>query len=551
MTVEYAGSRLLAAEQHVLGSVLLDATSWPKLGDLQPEDFRHQGHRVIYTAMLELAEKSASIDVDTVVAQLNGRLETVGGRPALLKLREHTSTAETVGNSVDALRGARNIAELPPIDAYADEPRTNGHASKENRPPTSDPFDQIRIAIRADLEAGPAAVDDAEPPRFIQHPHLPEAGANLCAPGETGKTAIALVEKIRVACGMSIYPGADVQNQGPCVLVTAEDGAARARYVLQRALRDGMDSGQLSEAAARAAKEHVRIVGWNSPKYGRIVKVDPQSGEMYRAPVYDLLLEILAPIKPVYVTFDPETLFAPGERYGNDGHAFLAAMIHETAMSMQACVQLLDHVSQNVARSGTVDQYASRGGTAKSDEARLVRQLVTVRPDTLKPTDPRPLAVTDEDIAKGSILQLHWTKLSWFPKWRTGTPVWLRRRGYWFEALRLPLQSQHTEETEQETVQRDLAELNANASVVVDYIRLQLATGRGIRVTASELANEGGPSVKGKRLKRDPVRKAIRHALAEGLLKQLELPKGERQGSRQSYLAPADYQPPAQSESSK
>ncbi len=448
--------------------------------------------------------------------------------------------------------------ELPPVEAYSDEPRANGKNRPYREPPrvngkdspAPDPFEQIRASIRADLEAGPAAIDAAEPPRFIHYPHLPEAGANLCAPGETGKTALTLNEKIRVAIGMPLYPGAQAVRQGPCVLVTAEDGADRARYVLQRALRDGVDNGQLTEPAARAAKELVRIVGWSSPKYGRIVKADPQTGEMYRAPAYDLLLELLAPIKPVYITFDPEALFAPGERYGNDGHAFLAAMIHETAMSMQACVQMLDHVSQNVARSGTVDQYASRGGTAKSDEARMVRQLVAIRPDTLKPTDPRPLEVTRDDIAKGSVLQLHWTKLSWCPKWKTGTPVWLRRRGYWFEALRLPTQTEHAEETEQETARRDLEELNVNASAVVDYIRLQLATGTGIRVTASELANEGGPAVRGKRLKRDPIRRAVRHALAEGLLKQLELPKGERQGARQSYLAPSDYEPPAQPESS-
>lgn len=178
----------------------------------------------------------------------------------------------------------------------------------DDAPP--DPLASIRAAIRADLEAGPAAVDAAEPPRFIQYPHLPEAGANLCAPGETGKTALALNEKIRVACGMPVYPGAEVANQGPCVLITAEDGASRARYVLQRALADGVDNGQLTEAAAAHAKQAVRIIGWDSVRYGRIVKVDPQTGEMYRSPVYDALLELLAPVKPLYITLDPEARYA-------------------------------------------------------------------------------------------------------------------------------------------------------------------------------------------------------------------------------------------------
>lgn len=82
-----------------------------------------------------------------------------------------------------------------------------------------------------------------------------------------------------------------------------------------------------------------------------------------------------------------------------------------------------------------------------------------------------------------------------------------------------------------------------NAAAVVDYVRAQLATGAGVRLTASELANEGGPIVDGKPLKRDTIRRAVRHAVAQGLLTQLGLPKAERQGSRQTYLAPADYRP--------
>ncbi len=425
-----------------------------------------------------------------------------------------------------------------------EEPHARAKGNGKTPPPEpDDPLAAIRASITADLEAGPAAIDAAEPPRFVQYPRLPEAGASLCGPGGTGKTALTLTEKVRVACGLPVYPDTEPCTQGPCVLVTAEDGADRARYVLQRALSDAVDNRQLSDAQANEAKAMIRIVGWNPSRFGRIVNVDRYSGEMYRAPVYDLLLELLAPIQPVYITLDPEALFAPGERYGNDGHAFLAAMMHETAMVMRACVQMLDHVSQNVARMGTVDQYASRGGTAKSDEARLVRQLVAVKPDTLKPDEPLPLLVTMGDVEAGSILRLHWTKLSW-AKPNAAPTVWLRRRGYWFESLRSPSPSEYAAEREQDAVRRDLEELSAHAAAVAEFIRQQLTTGNGIRLTATELANEGGPIAAGKRIKRDPLRRAIRHALAQGLLKQLELPKAERRGQRQTYLAPADYEPP-------
>jgi hypothetical protein len=424
-----------------------------------------------------------------------------------------------------------------PPDWMNEGPDSAGEAPKKG---TDDPLASVRASIIADLEAGPAAIDAAEAPRFVQYPRFPEAGASLCGPGGTGKTALALTEKVRIALGLPAYPDTEPCAQGPCVLVTAEDGADRARYVLQRALADALDNRQISEAQANEAKALIRIVGWNPSHFGRIVKVEQFTGEMYRAPVYDLLLELLAPIEPVYITLDPEALFAPGERYGNDGHAFLSAMMHETAMAMRACVQMLDHVSQNVARTGTVDQYASRGGTAKSDEARLVRQLVGVKPETLKPDEPLPVMATMGDVEAGSILRLYWTKLSW-AKPNAAPPVWLRRRGYWFETLRSPSAAEYAAEREHDAAQRDLEALNRQSAAVVDYVRQQLANGAGVRLTASELANEGGPIVDGKRLKRDTIRRAVRHAVAQGLLTQLELPKAERQGSRQTYLAPADH----------
>ena len=125
--------------------------------------------------------------------------------------------------------------------------------SSANGAEPPDPLASVRAAIRADLEAGPEAVDAALPPEFVQYPHLPKCGANTCAPGETGKTSLALCEKIRVACEMPLYPFAEVQDQGPCVLVTAEDGADRARYVLQRALADGVENRQITERHAELA----------------------------------------------------------------------------------------------------------------------------------------------------------------------------------------------------------------------------------------------------------------------------------------------------------
>lgn len=397
-----------------------------------------------------------------------------------------------------------------------------------------DPLADIRSAIRDDLDAGPAAIDAATPPRFVSYPILPMAGANIAAPGGAGKTTTVLGEMVRVTCGHELY-GYPIDMQGPCVLVTAEDGAAYARYVLQQLLRDGVDSGQLPERAAACAKRDIRIIGWHRATYGPIVTVD-ELGGMRRAPVYDLLLEMLAPLSPVYVTLDPAVLFGAGERFGNDGDAYLAAMLHETALSLGACVQVIDHVAQSVARSGIIDQYAARGGTAKTDNARLARQLVRITPDAAESL-MLPPSITPDDIAAGRILQLHWTKSNYAP---LPPPAWLRRHRFWIEHLRAPNLDEAAAHEAQEREQQGLAD----AAVIVEYVRQQLSVGGGIRLTQRDLESARPTLPSGQPMPRQRVRDAARYATATGMLIHVELPPDERRGQRRTYLAPAPESAP-------
>jgi hypothetical protein len=403
----------------------------------------------------------------------------------------------------------------------------NGHDMQFE--PEADPLADIRTTIRADLEAGAAAIDAAMPPNWVVDRILPVAGANLAGPGGTGKTAVALAEMVRIACGHQLY-GHDVVMQGNCVIVTAEDGAAYSRYVLQQMLSDGLQCGQLPQNAAERAKADIRIIGWNRATFGAIVSVD-QFGGMRRAPVYDLLLELIAAARPVYVTLDPAVLFGPGERYGNDGDAYLASMLHESALSIGACIQLIDHVAQSVARSGIIDQYAARGGTAKTDNARLARQLVRITPDAAEALLVPP-TITPEEIATGRILQLHTTKSNYAPM---PPPAWLRRRRFWIEYLRAPSPDEAANHQTQERGQQT----TADAAGIVEYVRQQLATGDGIRCTQRDLENARPTLAGGRPMSRQRVREAVRTAIATGLLRSQPLPEQERRGQRQTYLAPA------------
>jgi replicative DNA helicase len=79
----------LEVEQHVLGSMLLDRRAVVEVRQqVGPEDFYRDRHRLIYTAMLDLADRREPVDLATVTNALRvaGKLEDVGGAVYLAEL---------------------------------------------------------------------------------------------------------------------------------------------------------------------------------------------------------------------------------------------------------------------------------------------------------------------------------------------------------------------------------------------------------------------------------------------------------------------------------
>jgi hypothetical protein len=78
------------AEMSVLGSMMLDPDAVEKVTEmLQPDDFYHPAHQILYRAMSSMRERNQAIDLLTVQEELRrlGQLEEVGGVPALVNLR--------------------------------------------------------------------------------------------------------------------------------------------------------------------------------------------------------------------------------------------------------------------------------------------------------------------------------------------------------------------------------------------------------------------------------------------------------------------------------
>lgn len=84
------------AEMSVLGSMMLDPNALERVVEiLQPEDFYHPAHQILYHAMLSLHERSYAVDLLTVQEDLRrqGQLEEIGGLPVLVSIVESVPTA--------------------------------------------------------------------------------------------------------------------------------------------------------------------------------------------------------------------------------------------------------------------------------------------------------------------------------------------------------------------------------------------------------------------------------------------------------------------------
>lgn len=100
------------AEESVLGGLLIDADALIKVADLiEPDDFYRDRNSLVYTAMVDLYQKSEPIDVLSVINRLKEKqqLETIGGEAAVAHL---ATVVPTAGNVVHYARIVRKTATL-------------------------------------------------------------------------------------------------------------------------------------------------------------------------------------------------------------------------------------------------------------------------------------------------------------------------------------------------------------------------------------------------------------------------------------------------------
>lgn len=151
------------AEQSVLGALMLDHRAWDRVVDhLTAPDFYRNEHRLIFSALEQLAKRSQPFDMLTVAEVLKefGQMEAVGGESYLFELVNNTPTAANVVAYAEIVRERAVLRQLIEVATDIAESAFNpdGRITKE----LLDSAEQqvFRVSEQRLRGVGPVAITD-------------------------------------------------------------------------------------------------------------------------------------------------------------------------------------------------------------------------------------------------------------------------------------------------------------------------------------------------------------------------------------------------------
>jgi RecA-family ATPase len=236
---------------------------------------------------------------------------------------------------------------------------------------TSYPASPPLVALRIDpAELGAAKLT----PQCVVESYLYADVAAFPGPGGTGKTTLFLFEAVHIVLGEPLY-GLKVLTPGVVVLITAED----RRELLIARLHRIMEVMELNDE--KRAKVCAGVMVWDvTGTVCRLTELD-RHGNVVLTRLADAIVEHFRDASPIMVGLDPLISFGAGERIVNDNEHSLILAARRIVRGLGCCVRLICHVGKEAARSGALDQYASRGGSALADGARMVAVLRSWDPE--------------------------------------------------------------------------------------------------------------------------------------------------------------------------
>lgn len=240
---------------------------------------------------------------------------------------------------------------------------------------------------------------EADPPpfQFILRPYIPAKCVSvLTGPGGSNKTTLLLWLAVCRALGRAMFRDM-VPEEGETVIVTCEDRVADYQRKLA-AFRLHLGTEWNSKAIA----ERIHFFDLS----GELVRfVEAQRGEQFKPTA--LVDEFVVALKSKaphanYVTVETISRVTGGVE-NNPAMAALVGAGEQICRAADLTLTYVGHVSQADARSGRIDAYSSRGGSALGDSGRSSIGMAPLNEDK-KEVYARGLEITGDDLERTIVL---------------------------------------------------------------------------------------------------------------------------------------------------
>lgn len=367
------------------------------------------------------------------------------------------------------------------------------------------------------------------PPRFIVPGLLPEAEAgSVVGPGGTCKSTMKVYESVHLILGRDLY-GRGILKPGAVLAVSKEDRAELIDYRLKQICRGlGLSESEMCRVHSHFLRLVLRGDSFALQRIG-LERIPFRSGD-----VSDLV-ETFQGEGIVSAWFDTASRFATGE--GNEEAKVTVDAATVIADAWQCAVELLHHVSQGIARTGTVDMHAGRGGTAFVDNGRFARQVLRHTGGEALPGAVAYRVPESIDPQAETLLRMHIVKLTG-ARHDLHAPIWIERREEWqFVCAEGATGGRTTREDRQAEARGEQA--TADDAAVLGFVREQLTKHPPRRLTQNALVESRERIVRGMSAHR--VRDAVGRMRLDGALIDVDLPGKVVRGQR-TFLAPAGWQ---------
>jgi len=283
----------------------------------------------------------------------------VGWGTVLEHLRQHNPWGH------NAVEGAERAAAVASIMATPIDPAQRHLVPVASASPAGGPLSLVAV------QPPPA---QAIPPRRWYYGRSVMGGfvSMLVAPGGTGKSALVMGEAVAMATGRNLL-GDDPVRPLKVWLHNAEDDNTEALRRL---------TATLMEHGLRWPDLNGNIVLTSGRDLDLMLAVQTRDGGEVRR---DIVERIVAEVKAAgvdVIVFDPLGAMHTLNENSNEAANTLMGALREIAHKTSAAVILVHHTSKAAAMDmGSAGVGASRGASAFTDAARIVRQLARMSPD--------------------------------------------------------------------------------------------------------------------------------------------------------------------------